>query len=257
MILYLGQGRLIYLPRSYYSGMPEFEQVNIVSYLSNGKKQHVFLPERKRTEPPDRVWWVFGGNGSLALDWIGFLDSAPADSGITFVLFDYPGYGLNEGSPNPHRIADSIDDALPPVAEAFDISKDELIERSSVLGHSLGAAVAFDFADRYELDRIVAVSPFTTMEEMAKRTMGAWVTPLLTHRYDNEKALDGILHSGKKVRITIFHGEEDRLIPMAMGQSLAARDKDGDAIEFIPVPKAGHNDVISRILYELIHLFEV
>lgn len=253
-MLYFGQGNFIYFPRSYFSGKPEFDQVETIRFLSDGKPQHAYIPKREGAEVPRKVWWVFGGNGSVALDWFGSVDSVPAEKEVAFVLFDYPGYGKNEGTPNPERIQSSIDASLPEVANSLGLLQEELLERSNVIGHSLGAAVAFDFANRYRLDQVIAISPFTTMEAMAKRTMGSWAALILSHRYDNEISIDEILESNPEVRMTIFHGEEDRLIPISMGRSLARRDEKGTRIEFVPVPEAGHNDIVLRILPVLVEM---
>jgi len=253
-LLYLGQGKLIYIPRSYFSGMEALNKVDVVGYELGGKKQHLFFLKRTGEMPPARIWWIFGGNGSAALDWADLVGSIPSRDRISFVLFDYPGYGMNEGAPNPERIAASIDRAIPEAAAALGLSESELISRSATLGHSLGAAVAFDFAERYGLERVIAISPFTTMEAMARRTMGPWAAWILSHRYDNETALDSILKAEHPVAITIFHGEEDALIPILMGRSLAARDETGSRIDFVPVPEAGHNDIVMRIAPAIVAL---
>jgi len=59
------------------------------------------------------VWLVFGGNGTVALDWPGWL---PLRQGRTFVLVDYPGYGASEGRPTPGHVRDSIRALLPALA---------------------------------------------------------------------------------------------------------------------------------------------
>jgi fermentation-respiration switch protein FrsA (DUF1100 family) len=40
--------------------------------------------------------------------------------------------------------------------------------------------------------------------------------------------------------VLIFHGTEDRLVPSAMGRSVAAAA--AGPVEFVPIPGAGHND---------------
>lgn len=222
-----------------------------VAFSVDGKKQYLYLPERSEDKPVESVWWIFGGNGSVALDWVDVVEMVPNGGSQAFVLFDYPGYGMNRGRPGYARIADSIDEAVPAVAAALDISEKVLIEKSKTLGHSLGAAVALDFASRYELNRVIAISPFTTMEAMARRTMGAGAALLLRDRYDNEQSLDQILGSDSAARITIFHGAKDSLIPASMSESLAQRDASGSRIELTIVQEAGHNDIIMRILPEL------
>lgn len=254
VLMYIGQGKLIYLPQRYSPKMEEFKRVDSISYLLDGKKQFLYVPHRIHENLPGKIWWVFGGNGSVALGWVGAVEAVSPKANRAFVLFDYPGYGLNEGNPNPERIAESLNLAIPEVAKHLGFSEGELIARSSALGHSLGAAVAFDFADRYELNRVIAISPFTTMEAMAKRQMGPVISMLLSHRYDNEKSLDRILNSKRPADITIFHGASDSLIPASMGKALAARDESGERVKFISVPEAGHNDVLMRIVPELIRM---
>ncbi len=234
--------------------MKEFEKVRTIAFGVDGKPQYLYLPNRSEGTPVRSVWWIFGGNGSVALDWVEVVQSVPNAETQAFVLFDYPGYGMNRGTSSPQRIADSIDAAVPAVAEALGLSKNELIAKSKTLGHSLGAAVAFDFAKRYELNRVIAISPFTTMKAMAERTMGPGAALVLRHRFDNEKSLDAILQSDRPVEITIFHGEEDTLIPLAMSESLAEMDPSGLKIGLAVVPEAGHDDIIMRILPKLFPL---
>lgn len=254
LFLYLAQAKLIYLPRSYHASQPELPRVEPVAYVLNGKKQVSFLPRRESETPPETVWWLFGGNGSVALDWLGIVEAVPRDKDRAFVLFDYPGYGFSRGRPNPQRIFASVDAAIPAVAEKLGMSRDELLSRSRALGHSLGAAVAFDFANRHGLNRVIAISPFTTMAAMAKKQVGPIGPFLLTHRYDNEKSIDGLLDAGSPVEITIFHGNDDQIIPDEMGRSLEERDPDGDRVRYVPVPEAGHNDIVMRIAPELLRM---
>jgi pimeloyl-ACP methyl ester carboxylesterase len=254
VILYISQGKLIYLPQRYSPKMDEFKRVDSISYLLGGKKQFLYVPHRINEELPEQIWWVFGGNGSVALGWVGAVEAVSPKANRAFVLFDYPGYGLNEGEPNPERIAKSLNLAIPEVAKHLGFSEGELIARSSTLGHSLGSAVAFDFADRYGLDRVIAISPFTTMAAMARKQMGPVISMLLSHRYDNEKSLDAILNSNRSADITIFHGSLDSLIPVSMGKALADRDKSGERVKFISVPGAGHNDIVMRIAPDLIRM---
>ena len=171
VVIYLCQGRFIYFPRKYHSSTEGLARVKALSFLSGGKKQYLLLPNREGNVSPKRIWWIFSGNGSVGLDWLE-LTEAVKNPEVAFVLFDYPGYGFNKGSASPDRIARSIDAAIPAVAESFDLSENDLLQRSSATGHSLGCAVALDFAQRHGLNRVIAIAPFTTMAAMARRQMG-------------------------------------------------------------------------------------
>jgi len=56
-------------------------------------------------------------------------------------------------------------------------------------GHSLGAAVALDFAARHRVERVVAIASFTTLREEAARVVGRELARLLRENYDNRENL--------------------------------------------------------------------
>ena len=266
LMFFLGQGKMIYFPRSYVANTPLLEKVTAHSYDSGGKKQWVYLLKRDgasfqdrvspdRVSPdrvsPDRVWWLFGGNGSVALDWVSLVEKADPSANHAFVLFDYPGYGFNSGRPGPKAIFQSVDDAIPVVARQLALNPEALMNRSSGMGHSLGCAVALDSANRHGWNRVVAVSPFTTMQAMAERSVGGLLSKLLNHHYDNEVSIDALVDRGDSM-VTIFHGDADNLVPYEMGEALAGRDESGRVVDFVPVRRAGHNDIIGALEVELV-----
>lgn len=255
-MLYFGQANLIYFPQRYASNSKNLEKVETVHYVSGGRKQWAYVPKRERDSPPDRIWWFFGGNGSVAWNWIDLVGSVDPQINQDFILFDYPGYGFNQGKPSPKSIARSIDDSLPVLAEYLGLEVEELLGRSRSVGHSLGAAIAFDLGSRHGVDTVVAISPFTKMEDMAKRQMGPVLGMLLSHRYDNESSIDAMLLRDE-VSITIFHGDQDRLIPHQMGKDLSRRDTEGEGtVRFVSVSGAGHNDIVGEIENQLIEILE-
>ena len=247
LLFYLGQGKLIYFPQRYSSSSKELQSVEMISYPSGGKEQKLFLYPPDRLAPPNEVWWLFGGNGSVALNWVDLVGAAGLREDQAFVLFDYPGYGLSEGKPTDQTIARSVDASLPVVAKQLGLSEAELKSRSRSIGHSLGAAVALDTAARHGFPEVIMISPFTTMKAMAKRQVGPVFALFLAHHYDNESALDRWLKLPVAESLTIFHGERDRIIPVSMSRELVARGADSEKISMIPVPEVGHNDIIMRI----------
>ena len=247
LTIYLFQGQLIYHPQRYYSKAEAFEKVERYSYLSSGRKQFVYVMKREQTVPPDKAWWFFNGNASVALNWVELLRAVDPEKNHAYVLFDYPGYGINGGRANPDRIRKSVDDSFAVLAENWGISEEEIASRSSVFGHSLGSAVALDTANRYGMSEVIAISPFTTMKAMAKKQFGGFLAALLSHHYDNERSVRGLLDRESEVQIDIFHGDQDRLIPIAMSQALAAMDESGELIKLHPVPGAGHNGMVPAI----------
>jgi pimeloyl-ACP methyl ester carboxylesterase len=194
---------------------------------------------------------MFGGNGATALDWVSLLEGAEFPDGHVFVLVDYPGYGSCEGEPNPQSIYDSTSDLYKKLGERWGLEERELSERSGVIGHSLGAAVALHTAARYGMKKAVVISPFTTMSEMAERRVGK-LHFLLRHPFDNRQSVRKLVGQSPPAELYIFHGSRDLSIPISMGAELA--ELAGKNARFHSIKNRGHNDIVYAIRDELIGL---
>ncbi|MEJ2690914.1 MAG: alpha/beta hydrolase [Deltaproteobacteria bacterium] len=241
--LLVAQHRLIYFPKRLQavSLPPGFERISYQS--ESGRQTAYYLPASQvHNSPPDRLWILFGGNASLALDWLPFVSrykGLPA----AFLLFDYPGYGECEGRASPDSIQNSLLDCLRSLADRLGLPFSELIDRTSLLGHSLGAAVALQFAERFPVvHKIILLAPFTTMIEMAKRTVPFPFYYLLLHRYNNLAILDKLTSSEAGPQIIIMHGSRDEIVPRSMAKTLARRYS--GKIKFHEIDNADHNSVI-------------
>jgi uncharacterized protein len=241
------QGRLIYFPRPYRTVDLEQARANGVEELrfttSQGGQTAFYWQNGGSGSALRNIWLVFGGNGTLALEWLSFfVEFADPRSGV--LLVDYPGYGLCEGEPDPKTILENSQLAL--AALCANKHWQSGTEALCVFGHSLGGAAALQFAVRHPAQRIVAVSTFTTMDAMVRATIRISLGQLLQHRFDNIYSLKVILASKAAPEIFIFHGEADELVPVEMGRALARLDP--SRIKFVAVPGAHHNDVIEKAL---------
>lgn len=82
-----------------------------------------------------------------------------------------------------------------------------------MLGHSLGAAAALDFAARNRVARIVNAAPFTTLRDEAATGVGSQLAHLLRENYDDRENVREAFKRSPQVRADIFHVTEDRTIP--------------------------------------------
>lgn len=224
---------------------------------------------------PFHLWMAASGNAGLALDWLDlsveFMKrkhrthrkhgkqqdvAAPgtvvAANNHGFLLVDYPGYGRNGGDPSPSTILESSQQAL--------VALDNYLKRRkrrsggtteydvSYVAHSIGCSAVLQHAvsllqqGHPTVHRIVLVSPFTTMVDMAKIALPLpipGISYLLRHQWDNVKrmrelgtALGALHRNGRnrnengeaasrprsKVKMTIIHGNSDEIVPVEMGQ---------------------------------------
>lgn len=244
----VNQDKMIYLPRAYSpADIRQFEREGLVPITftqEQGAQTAHWLAPRNRPATPF-VWLVFTGNGGCATDYLSVAKSGPADCGWLFV--DYPGYGACEGRPSPISIRNNATGAVHALAEHLNTTDAGLKSRLGAFGHSIGAAVALDAATEMELKRVVLVSPFTTMKAMAAKYVTPLFTFLLKHNFDNLSNMKRFAEQGGQA--TILHGANDSMIPMKMGQELAAVAE--NQTTFIPIEDAGHNDIIARAEREI------
>jgi uncharacterized protein len=241
------QARFIYFPRRYRPD--DLEQVQAIGiegirFRTSQGSQTAFLYRKPDSEAEKRnIWLVFGGNGTVALDWLNFVADA-GDPRAAFLLVDYPGYGICDGNPTPQSILENAEGAL----KALMAKKQGKFraEALCVFGHSLGGAAALQFAASHRVKKIIAISTFTTMDAMVRATIRISLGQLLQHRFDSVNSLKAILSSKQVPDIFIFHGEADEIIPLEMGRALARLDP--SRIRFVAVPGAHHNDVVEKAL---------
>jgi pimeloyl-ACP methyl ester carboxylesterase len=283
MLLATTQERLIYLPRRY--GRAYLEEADAatsslglqrVHYrTSQGDQVAWYVPPMDARGPDgaSRLWLFFGGNAATALDWLMLLEPASRRSGAlrasgaAMLLVDYPGYGLCEGAPTPAALLENAQAAYRAL-----VSLNLGATRATpvgLVGQSIGAAAAMQFAAAAAtgnadttIDRLLLISPFTSLREVAQRVVGSVpglglllqrafvMNTLLRHNYDNEAMLarftEGVAAraAAARPRLTIMHGGADSLIPFAMGRRLAdLADRKLLDVRMRQYGAADHNDI--------------
>lgn len=237
------QYRMIYYPRGY-----SFNQLpgNIIElqFTTTAGKQSAFYypPPENTTGNPEKIWFIFGGNATLALDWYDFVKGHP-DKKAGFLLMDYPGYGNSQGKASPKTILQSSEKALETLAVKLNLPVKTLAKKLHILGHSLGAAAALQFAVLHPAQKLVLVSPFTTMQDMAVLVVGKFLSKMLLQNFDNRARLRELAERSSPPSITIFHGSNDEIIPVSMGRELARLHP--NLITYHEIDKAGHNYIFS------------
>lgn len=244
------QRRMYFMPRPYQLGelrmlVPKTE---VIEYTTGAGVQKAFYvkPAESPERPPDRVWMVFVGNASLALDWTDMVAQAP-DRRAGFLLFDYPGYGVNQGHPRRATIAEASKAAVDALAGHLGLTRAQLCDRLSLIGHSMGTGASLDLAVRLDPPprQIVLLASYTSLYDMARRTVGWPICCLLLDRFDNEARLNELAARNPRPQVMIVHGDNDRVIPVDMGRKLAAEHPGW--IEYHEIHHAGH-EVIDQAL---------
>lgn len=217
------QSRWIYYPRPY----GEEHRQHLISHYgvqlpyetSQGKQvAHYIPPTRGQKADPKVIWLCFGGNGTVALDWLKYVESWDQEN--AYLLIDYPGYGDSEGSANPTRIREASKAAVQVMTEHLKQSPEQIQPRLRIMAHSIGCAAGLMAANDLEINKIILIAPFTSMTDMGKIFLGWPLCYINMHRFDNRYELTKATERGAQV--VIFHGTQDKVIPITMSQELAA-----------------------------------
>jgi uncharacterized protein len=189
----------------------------------------------QRPAPAGAPWVVyFHGNGEQLSDLEDVADALHA-RGLGFLGVEYPGYGWAEGAPTEAGLYAAAEQGLAWLREQHGVGP----ERTVLLGRSLGSGVAVELARKGLGARLVLVSPYTSMGDMAAAAF-PWLPGrlLVRDRFDS-------LSKASELRLPtlVVHGARDEVVPAAQGRTLAAAIP---GAELLWVPEAGHNDVLER-----------
>ena len=166
------------------------------------------------------------------------------EHGLGVWLISYRGYAGSTGRPSERAI---IADAL----AAYDaLVAKGVPERDIVLyGESLGTGVAVQLATQRTPRAVILEAPFTAAVDV-----GAEAYPFVPVRvFMADKFMSRRYISRITAPLLIFHGEKDRVIPVAHGRkllNLAPEPKTG-----VFLPDAGHDDLYSKGAWPYIRNF--
>lgn len=257
--LFFYQRQMIYFPKPYGRGLDLIlpDRMKPVEYETAAGRQVAFYlpPEQRPDEPPDRLWLMFGGNASLAVDWLDLVLEAPKGGRNGYLMIDYPGYGWCEGRPTRALIAQNPPGALEALAELLKAPVSRLSRDVGVIGHSLGAAIALDVAGRLKPTDIILIAPFTSLVEMATFTVGWPLNQLVLDRYDNRARLDALAGWHPRPELTIIHGDDDTIVPVRMGRQLAADHPEW--VDYIELAGGDHNFILTSARTQILSAMEL
>jgi uncharacterized protein len=187
----------------------------------------------RRMAGPDAVIY-FGGN---AEDVSGSLPTlAAAFPQHALYLMHYRGYGASSGKPSEAAL---FADAL----AMFDQLHAQHTN-ITVIGRSLGSGVAVHLASVRPVARLVLVTPYDSIAELAAQQFPMFpVRYLLTDKFESWRYAPRVA-----VPTTLVAAENDEVIPRASSQQLLGRFRPGIA-RYVVVAQAGHNTISNQADY--------
>lgn len=192
------------------------------------------------TEPVGFLLYAHGNGGNLS-------DRAPVlkelnQLGFSVFIFDYRGYGRSEGEPTVDGILEDGKAALAWLMERESIAAHSV----TFIGRSLGSLVAIHLAATSDARALILDSSFPSLKAAAKE-MYPWLPVDLLIRRDIDATRLIQAYHGPLLQ---FHGTNDTLIPLRLGQQLYAAANEPKA--FVELDGLGHNDIRPQDYYDAI-----
>lgn len=190
--LYFWQDKLIFKNKYANTYMPE--RAKLIEFkTSDGLMLEGGYLEHKKGLP---LVLYFGGNAANILYFLD--DTASKIKEYNFISINYPGYGNSEGKPSEKAI----------LKYALEIAKK--YKPKHIIGRSLGTAVASYVASKIEVDRLMLITPFDSIADVAQSKYPIFPIKLLVKHQFNELEW---LQNSKAKQINALFVRNDEVIP--------------------------------------------
>lgn len=132
--------------------------------------------------------------------------------GVNFLIFDYRGYGLSNGTPSEDGLYQDAEAAWQFLVNTKRIAPDKIV----LTGRSLGGAVAAWLATTKKIRRLICESSFVSIAETGRERYPLFPVRLLVrYSFPTGKFLKQI-----KCPVLIIHSRDDNVIKFSHGQKL-------------------------------------
>lgn len=235
LLLYFFQDRMIFFPQRTSERVRDLYKSNEITVSHDGIKLHGwFVKEEISAASPLLVY--YGGNAEdISMN----LEDSARFGNRSFLFMNYRGYGDSQGRPSEKHL---VEDAI---AILDHITASERIDPAHMvlMGRSLGSGVAVQVAARRKVGRVILVTPFDSLVNVARKHYPLFpVKLMLRHRFDSASLAPYI-----KIPALAIVAGKDQVIPGASSMHLV--EKWGGPIETVTIENADHNDIGLFALY--------
>ena len=199
---------------------------------SAGASLKIWALGARASDPAADALIYFGGNGEDVAGNIAEFSLAFADRAV--YLVNYRGYGGSSGSPTEQGLfADS--------EAVFDLVRARHPDAAiAVMGRSLGSGVAIHLAAARAVERLVLVTPFDSLINVAREHF-PWFPMALLMR-DRYESIEQVRSGRVRTATFIVIAQDDEVVPAARGEALAAAFPAGQA-RVLRINGATHNSI--------------
>ncbi|NOR45067.1 MAG: alpha/beta fold hydrolase [Candidatus Delongbacteria bacterium] len=220
LLLYFMQRRMLYLPQAGSDNVDATE----MEFNNDG----IVLRGWVVNEGKEKAILYYGGNAETIESNIAFYrENFPE---YTLYLINYRGFGKSDGAPTEEGL---FSDALFIYDQISSKHK-----KNSLIGRSLGSGIATYVASKRKIDKLVLVTPFDSILNVAKQTYKIFPFSLLLK--DKYESINYVKDINSKTLFLI--AEKDGIIKNSLSMNLYEAF-DENMVELTIIKDAGHNNI--------------
>lgn len=232
--VYVITALMLFFNQRSYIYFPDNTDFYACAYFTDEKKIEHNGTRMYYGENGERLVVLYHGNAGSACDralYASYFDT----HNISYLLVEYAGYAGDRREPSRELLFKDVENVI-------DFLSSTQYKILAVLGESVGGGIATHHASLQAPDKLVLISPFTRLSDVAK-THYPWypVKLALREEYDNLSPIADF--SGE---LLVIHGTADEIVPYTMGKRLYNAAAKTSQKEFMTIENAGHNDLYAH-----------
>ena len=150
----------------------------------------------------------------------------------SIIIVEYSGYGWDTINPSKQNILQNTHDIADFITETW-------YSDVFIYWESLWSTVASYHASHSKVNKLILVSPFTSVADVATEQYSLYpVKLLLRENYTTQEWLQDFSQE-----VTIFHGTSDTIISPHFSKKLYTSLQNTDSKEYYSIENYGHNDI--------------
>ena len=234
---YFFQENIIFRPektsKNYeYTFDKDFEEIN----LEISPDAFLNAVHFKVSKPKGLLLYFHGNKGNL-IRWGNIVETFTDYDYDVFVM-DYRGYGKSKGKKTEEKMYSDAQACYDYVSKLY------VEPKIVVYGRSLGGTFATFVASQNNPKQLILEATFYSMTEVIHDKFPILpYSELLRFKFETDKFIGQV-----KAPIVIFHGNEDRLVPIELGKRLFEKSNKANT-EFIEIEGATHHNISEFQVY--------
>lgn len=229
---YLGLGIILFIFQKNYVYFPTKQDFNSCKNFQDSEKLNLNGTRAYYKKNNSQNLFVFyHGNAGSACD-RAYIKNYLNKTNFSYIIVEYAGYSNDSRKPSKELIVKDIENI-----NEF-ISK-QSYARIIVSGESLGASLAIYHSTLLRVDKMLLISPFYSLNNIAKRHYSIYPISLLsTENFDSSLWMK----NSKANEVEIIHGNLDEIVPIKESEKLFFEINIANK-KFVNISNAHHNDI--------------